>query len=245
MLKRVVCFVSLAVLATTSFAAEYLQYNSGWNGGGISGQSVSGYDTLSGASYSYGGSVYVGQIGVQYKNTATTNTYGSTFQTYCITPSVILGNGGNPWAINSPVLINGGNSLSIFDRIARLSSNASIAVGTDVYSAALNDQISGAFQLALWSIVNSTNTPAFASGHLTGTVLSWYNTFIGISNNTSQTGSFVAFYPNPLSGSQILITGTGNNGGGFSPVPEPFTMGLGLAAAGAFIRRRIKSKQTA
>lgn len=243
MMKRVICLALLATLAVSSQAAEYLYYSG--PGKGLSG-SVSGWDSISNGGYSWGSSTWNGQLKVQYKNEP--GSFGTEFRTFCITPDEVLGSPDNPWKIDTPILINGGLGTSVMDRIARLVSHGTTVTGvSDIFGSGISHEASAAFQLALWRIVNNDSLATFNSGLLTTntTVLGIYNDLIGLSNDTTKAGSFVAFYPNPLSGSQILITGTAPNGGGYTPVPEPFTMGLGLATAGAFIRRRVKAKKVA
>lgn len=241
MLKRVICFAALASLAIAAQAAEYIKYNG--TGKGLSG-SASGWDGITNGGYNYG-SVWNGQLKVQYKKDP--GSFGLEFRTFCITPDEIVGSPNNPYVIDTPVLINGGFGMGMFDRIARIVSHASTVGVNNIFGAGATNEAAAAFQIALWRIVNNDGQAAFNAGLLgsNATVNGFYNSLMGLANDTTKTGSFVAFYPNPITGSQILITGTGDNGGGFTPVPEPFTMGLGLAAAGVFIRRKIKAKKAA
>lgn len=242
-MKRVLSLLAFGVLAVAANAAEVLKYNG--TGKGLTG-SVSGWDSLTNDNYSWGSGTWNGQLRVQYKQDP--GTYGTEFRAYCITPAEVLGSPVNPWVIDTPILINGGMSNSISDRIARLVTHGTTVVGvSDIFGGGMTNAAGAAFQLALWSIVNDNTMQPFASGLLSSnaTVAGLYNGLIGVANTTSLTGSYIAFNPNPITGSQILITGTGGGGGGFTPVPEPFTMGLGLAAAGAFVRRRVKAKKIA
>lgn len=239
-------------LSSVSFGAEWLK-SFGVVSGSKSG-SVKGYvdpsapaghiQGLGDGKYSWGG-VYAGAIKVKYGTGPDKNnvTYGGAeFLTFCISPFEELGKPDNPWKINTPSIYHGtSNTYTDYDRLARL-----VHFGWD--TAVANVVNSAAFQLAIWSIVQDASP--YAGYHFQSSMLSdsavntEYLKFLDIANGVSSygnaAGKMVVFQPNPITASQMLITKVGDNGGGFTPVPEPFTMGLGLAAAGVFIRRRMK-----
>lgn len=267
-MKRVLFgIVGALALCTTAMATEWLYWPGSSTGLGLGRTgAVSGRDTYyttgSGAIYSHGSGLSVKQIRVKYGTSAnsstTPTTYGSLFNTYCISPTEILASPSNPYIINTPTQYNGGNTMSDLDRIARLTSlnDTAVAGANNAFdfltSNTTNNDICAAFQLALWNIVQDNdsftshnfNPSGFFTmgGAVENNIESYFNAFMGIANDTTKTGSMIMFYPNPLTGSQILITNTVPGGGGFTPTPEPFTMSLGLAAAAAFVRRRIKAK---
>ncbi len=111
------------------------------------------------------------------------------------------------------------------------------------------DKLSAAaFQLAQWNILfddnsdNSVTTGTFYASNLTGgDVTAAANTILG--QVDSQTSLATVFLLSSQS-SQDQIWGTTNPGGPPpGTTPEPFTMSLGLASAGLFIRRRLKAKK--
>ncbi len=116
----------------------------------------------------------------------------------------------------------------------RLWANASI---TDSITAA-------AFQVAMWEITfdggSSLNLGSgiFTNNGTNAAIISQANTWLGQINTWTAQRSLVLL---SRAGIQDQITALD----GIPPtnvVPEPFTMGLGIAAAGAFIRRRMKSR---
>lgn len=234
-------------LSSVSFGAEWLK-SFGVVDGSKSGLVMGHVSPTPGAGHIVGtgdyiwGSAYAGAIKVKYDvgpTKASVTFPNAEFLTFCVSPFEELGKPDNPWKIDSPYVYNGTTNTSTdYDRLARL-----VEFGWDTGVA--NTVNAAAFQLAIWSIVQDAGGQSFFSTMLSDSaVQAEYVKFLDIANGVSihgtAGGKMVVFQPNPLTASQILITKVGDNGGGYTPVPEPFTMGLGLAAAGVFVRRRMK-----
>lgn len=244
--------VGALCLSSFSYGAEWLK-----SFGTVSGSltsSVKGYVSptpqagqVTGTGNYFWGGVRTGAIRVKQGTGATASTvsYGDEFLTFCISPFEELGSPNNPWRIDTPTLYTGTSATNTdFDRIARLVSFGwTSAVET-------NAVFGAAFQLALWSIIQDTAPNSlynYSANLLTSNaaVNTEYNNFLNIANGTSSfgtaAGSMMMYRPTNLTDSQILIAKVVGGGNSSTPVPEPFTIGIGLAAAGAFVQRRLKS----
>lgn len=254
-MKRLcLALVGALSLSSASFGAEWLK-SLGTVSGSYESMVRGHVSATPGAGHVIGNGNYlaatvkVGAIRTKYGtgSTRTNAVFGTEFFTFCITPFEELGRPNDTWMIDSPTLYNGTSSVSTdYDRIARLVSFGwnSLVETNAVYGAA--------FQLALWSIVQDATTSQlgqFYSNLLlsNSSVNTQYLAFLDIANGNSafgtQAGKMMLYRPNPLGDSQILISKVMDGGGGSSPVPEPFTIGLGLAAAGAYVRRRVQQSR--
>ncbi|MBC8066471.1 MAG: PEP-CTERM sorting domain-containing protein [Chlorobia bacterium] len=176
----------------------------------------------------------------------------------------------DPWDILTPVQYNAGvGDNSVLGRVARLVGyGARVSVNNtsqDMFylngSGGADDQRASIFQAVLWALVstgNDLNIDIAGSNGISGSLLShagWlagsgthfdiYQEYWDAALDLSKTGSMYLYYPNPngigSNNQQILVGEAFGGGAGFTPVPEPFTMALGLAAVGAFVRRRIRA----
>jgi hypothetical protein len=81
----------------------------------------------------------------------------------------------------------------------------------------------------------------------TGTHFDRYREYWNAATNLNATGSMYMYVPDPngaIPNNQQILVGEYDGGfGNSNVVPEPFTLAFGLAAAGAYVRRRARAKR--
>jgi hypothetical protein len=96
-----------------------------------------------------------------------------------------------------------------------------------------------ALQLAIWGTLYGSNlTPSITSG--TTLLTDYQNDLNNVANNTNDVGwlDYVGASNTPQGQSQFVYMPNGQPN--FTPVPEPFTMGLGIAGVGMAVRRKLR-----
>ena len=247
MIKRVVCFAMLAVAAvSSSLAVSAIDFQ----GMGLHDNStfIQGNGIYPDGSYNY--AVKAGQMNFLYDyNTSDSgSSLDQLFLGYCITPNRALLDpqtltNTSPFVYNLASADPFGNAAlgSAWDGISRL-----VQHGWSLQDDSVNAAV--AFQFALWSLASDAGTFAASeynlASNVAGSVGLYYQNYLAIAGNTSLSGQMAVFVPTTFPGSgQIIVSNIGDGTGSFEPVPEPFTMMLGIAAAGTYVRRRAKAKK--
>ncbi len=243
MFKRVVCLAALSVgLVATSLGADYLHYrgNGAGTGGNISGTMAMGGPARNG--------VFAGQLKIGYGTTqAGAIGASSSFAAFCISPDKTLPppTGGNPWEISTPTSYTSGTGSSVYDKLSRLVSWGYDNGIFNLTSSIPGNNTAASFQVALWMVVSGAPTQSGWSGGQLGSAASGSADWL-IANvaNVATAGAKMAILTPLDTGGQTIVTYLPSFPGNSTPVPEPFTMGIGLAAAGVFVRRRMTAKKS-
>ena len=252
LMKRFVIMAGIAVLSTSAMAVDFIgSWNTGGFNGGVSTSMYNG-SAVRFTAYKTGGTLPGGlpSEAVTHLNTANPGffsfcaelgeTIGGGTQTH--ERVEMIGVGTQTWAGGiQQVTFN----LSQVNKLSRLWYGAlSGAFG------AWDNDLAAAFQLAQWEILFDLGTTNLTGGNfsLTG----------GAGNGRYAATQTLVNYANTLGvGANLILLSDALNSGsplvqdqitGYisanppNTVPEPFTMGLGAAAAGVFVRRRLKAK---
>lgn len=260
MLKRVFTFAAVLVGLVGSVHANNLYFKNMVAGRYDGSLNIQGTGIFPGGAFN--SNVQGGAMNHWYDSNGNgiQNALETDFTGFCITPNRTLSNPQNQ-ASESPYVydmadgsrntaadLHGGGAVldTPWDQVSRLIEHgwASLSSGGAVEIQRRNI----AFQLALWSIVSTgfINAEHLDGSNAAGTVDDYFSDYITMALNTNLVGKMVVFTPNtfPNSG-QVIVTHAGGDGGFSDPVPEPFTMSLGIAAAALFVRRRAKAQKLA
>ncbi len=245
MMKRVICLAALsAMLLGNALAADYLHYKE--PGRGTTGKLMSIL-----ANGHADRNVFAGQLKVGWGATGAAAQAAPSFITFCISPDKDLpptNPNENPWEIATMGSYTVTGGMSLLERIGRLVAwgSANNMFDVNLSNTPANNEAAASFQVALWMVATGGPQSGYQGGQIASGTGSATDLVANIANNvTYGVGSSMAIYYPTNTNGQILVGQLGDTTGTYTPVPEPFTMGLGLAAAGAFIRRRVKAKKVA
>lgn len=254
-MKRFAIIAGLAVLSTSAMAQHFVGSWSSLNSGGV------GTNLYDGAAVRFKaiktGGVLPG--GLPAEAVTHLNAAGGFF-TFCAELGETIGYTTNTHERVEMVTVGtqtwkGGSTgsvtfnLSQVNKLGRLYYNAISAWG-GVGGAGWTNDRAAAFQLAQWEILFDGGTTDFTSGVFqldNGNLNARYSdaqALITGANTFGAVANLILLSDNLGSTSGLIqdqITGYISSNPP-NTVPEPFTMGLGAAAAGLFVRRRLKAK---
>lgn len=167
--------------------------------------------------------VWAGEL--NFKDTTNTFLGGSPFIAYCLDPGETLL---SPMPVTQTTISGPVGWLVNTFGVNR----TGITIGSNTYSASVD---AAGFQLAIWRFMDSG---LLVGGSTPSSVVTVANHYYSLA--TSNSASAIKFDYVPTTGSQDLVTDS--FGGTSIPVPEPFTMAVGVAGlATALARRRKKA----